>query len=82
MPGPAVPGALLTYEILVTNHGPSDAQGVIVTDTLPSELGGVSFSASQGSCNGIGECTLGAIPAVGIATISVLPPVSNHLPLL
>src|SRR5690606_25104125 len=37
-PSPAVPGAALTYQIVVTNSGPSDALNVIVTDTLPADL--------------------------------------------
>ncbi|MCO6452393.1 MAG: DUF11 domain-containing protein, partial [Caldilineales bacterium] len=74
-PNPAVPGGSLSYEIVVSNAGPSDAQNVVVTDTLPTELTGVSFSASQGSCGG-NSCNLGVIPAGGSATISVIGTVS------
>jgi uncharacterized repeat protein (TIGR01451 family) len=36
----------LTYTIVVTNNGPSDASGVVVTDNLPA--GVTSVSASDG----------------------------------
>lgn len=34
-PEPVVAGETLTYTLVYTNHGPSDAQGVTITDTLP-----------------------------------------------
>ncbi len=74
-PTTATPGGSLSYEIVVSNAGPSDAQNVVVTDTLPTELAGVSFSASQGSC-AAAICNLGVIPAGGEATISVVGMVS------
>lgn len=35
-PDPVVAGAELTYTITVTNNGPSTAQDVVITDTLPA----------------------------------------------
>ena len=35
---PVIPGTLLTYTLRVTNYGPSVAENVIVTDTLPAEV--------------------------------------------
>ena len=64
------------YHIIVSNNGPSDASGVMVVDTLPtqvSEVGvtavqleNVAASASQGSCTASDTqvlCTLGDLPA-------------------
>jgi uncharacterized repeat protein (TIGR01451 family) len=65
------PGGPLSYEIVVSNNGPSDARNVVVTDTLPAELVGPVFSASQGSCIG-NVCSLGTIPAGEDATISII----------
>ena len=35
---PVTPGELMTYSLTVTNDGPSDAENVVVTDTLPAEV--------------------------------------------
>ena len=35
---PVVAGGQVTYTLKVTNHGPSDAESIEVTDTLPAEL--------------------------------------------
>jgi uncharacterized repeat protein (TIGR01451 family) len=37
-PDPVAPGETLTYTLVYTNGGPSNAQGVTLTDTLPSEM--------------------------------------------
>lgn len=37
-PSPIAPGGTLTYTLIITNEGPSDARNVIVTDTLPVGL--------------------------------------------
>ncbi len=50
----AIPGAPLTYTIVVSNAGPNTATGATVTDTMPAALTGVSWSctASAGSTCG------------------------------
>jgi uncharacterized repeat protein (TIGR01451 family) len=37
-PGPNYIGQDLKYTIVATNHGPSNATGVVVTDTLPTDI--------------------------------------------
>jgi uncharacterized repeat protein (TIGR01451 family) len=44
-----VAGELLTYTILVENHGPSDTANVVLTDTLPAQTEFVSTS-DPGQC--------------------------------
>jgi uncharacterized repeat protein (TIGR01451 family) len=42
----------LAYTVRVDNSGPSNAAGLVVTNTLPAEARFVSVSSSQGSCVG------------------------------
>jgi uncharacterized repeat protein (TIGR01451 family) len=68
---PKVPaGGQVMYTLVVHNKGPSDAHGVTVDDSLPSELSLVSARPSQGSCSGT-SCDLGTIVAGGNAQILV-----------
>src|SRR5207245_2837578 len=43
----AVPGTALTYTVTVTNTGPSDAPGAMVSDMFPADLTGVSYIVAQ-----------------------------------
>lgn len=73
-PGTANEGNSVTYNITVTNAGPADATGVILTDTLPSILSYQSATASQGTFSvsgGVVTFSLGTIAANGTATASV-----------
>ena len=68
-PDPVVAGELVTYTLQVSNNGPSDAPGATISDTLPN---GLTFDASA-DCSDAGSsvsCTLGAIPAGGMASVS------------
>src|SRR5438552_1160266 len=51
-PDPVVAGTNLAYRITVSNAGPSTAPNVVASDVLPEQVSVVSFTPSQGSCNG------------------------------
>lgn len=66
-PDPVKAGKTVVYTVTVNNAGPSDAAGVVVTDTLPSELAFVATSGCAEDPGGYPTCTLGTIPAGGSA---------------
>ncbi|MFC5834751.1 isopeptide-forming domain-containing fimbrial protein [Nonomuraea insulae] len=68
-------GELVTFHLIVTNNGPSDATGVTVTDKLPKNLKYVSASA-------IGDSSNGYDPGTGKWKVGALAPhASAHLQL-
>jgi len=73
-PDPVRVGDDLTYTITVTNNGPSDATGVIVTDTLPASVVFVSATPSAGSCVGTTTvvCDLGGLINGASATVTIV----------
>jgi uncharacterized repeat protein (TIGR01451 family) len=50
-PDVVLPGNNITYTITVTNEGPSNATGVVVTDLLPAGVTFVSAKGTQGDFN-------------------------------
>jgi uncharacterized repeat protein (TIGR01451 family) len=64
--GLLTPPTGLTYRIVVTNNGPSDAAFVQVADPTPA---GLTFVANSGFCVSAFPCNLGAIPAGQARTI-------------
>jgi uncharacterized repeat protein (TIGR01451 family) len=56
-------GDNLTYTEVVTNNGADTATGVVVTDSLPSEVVFVSVSSTKGTCTGTNAitCQLGTM---------------------
>jgi uncharacterized repeat protein (TIGR01451 family) len=82
-PHKVVAGKQLTYTISITNNGPSDAQNVVLTDTIPAnttfisevQTSGPLFSCSTPSVGGTGvvTCTIPtfAVGASAIFTITV-----------
>src|SRR5918998_1741606 len=69
--GPAnvVAGQTITWTATATNFGPSDAAGVVVTDTVPAGVTGIRASTSRGeACTVTGRtvtCPVGALPSAG-----------------
>jgi uncharacterized repeat protein (TIGR01451 family) len=65
-------GALVTFNMTITNNGPGDAALVTLTDTLPATF--QSSTTSQGVCTHSGavfSCTLGALTAGSSAKVTI-----------
>lgn len=78
--GPAtyVPGSPLTYTLVVTNLGPSTSTNALVSDTLPAELTGATWTAvyaggAAGPASGSADvnATLTTLPLGGTATFTI-----------
>jgi uncharacterized repeat protein (TIGR01451 family)/CSLREA domain-containing protein len=59
-PASVAPGSPIVYTVTVTNSGPVDATGVIVSDLTPN---GLSFVSNSGACLTPYPCAIGTIPA-------------------
>ncbi len=64
---PVVAGQNVVFSIVVSNAGPSDAAGVVVSDT-PSA--GLTFVSNSGACTTAFPCTLATIPSGSSVTIT------------
>ncbi|MCG8461981.1 MAG: DUF11 domain-containing protein, partial [Holophagales bacterium] len=70
-PSPVDLGEGFTIDVMVSNAGPSDAPGVVLTSTLDPAI---TFDATIGCAedpNGVPSCTLGTIPAGGSASFTI-----------
>ena len=75
-PDPVLAGGTLTYTVSVTNNGPIDANGVMLTNLLPASVLINSFGVSQGTAwIGAGNaivCNLGALTVGSVATATIV----------
>jgi uncharacterized repeat protein (TIGR01451 family) len=72
-PNPATVGSTVTFTMVVSNAGPSDARGVVVTDALPAGLR-LAGAQAPGSCSPLGRtviCNVGTLGAGASATVSI-----------
>ena len=70
VPNPVYVGARLVYSLTLTNGGPSNATGVILTDTLPA---GVTLANASLGCTGTSllVCTIGTLNNGASTTVSI-----------
>ncbi len=80
-PATVVAGGAVSYQLVVTDNGPSDAANLSVTDTLPAGVTFVSAAGAGWTCTNVGNvsatCTLPALAAGATApsiTIVVTAP--------
>ena len=79
---PAV-GTNVTFTVIATNHGPNNATGVQLTDSIPAGLTFVSSSTSQGTYTpGTGLWDIGALANGASATLHLIVTVNGTTPVI
>lgn len=79
-PNPVFPGGNLTYNLTVTNNGPSNATSVTLTNVLPgSDVALNSVTTSKGSCSGTSTitCNIGNLASGSSAQITIVVTVNS-----
>ncbi|HXH77400.1 hypothetical protein [Nocardioides sp.] len=66
-PVPVLDGDVATYNIVVTNNGPSVARSVTVVDEVPAQLTYLSSSSTQGTCAANGSPTTVTCTVIDLA---------------
>ncbi|NOT61366.1 MAG: DUF11 domain-containing protein, partial [Acidobacteria bacterium] len=82
VPDPVFAGNNITYTITVRNNGPSDAQTVTVTDTVPTNTTLVSVSGTgvfSGNCSNVVVCSAPTLPAGVTETITMVVRVNSNV---
>jgi uncharacterized repeat protein (TIGR01451 family) len=77
-PDPTIVGQILTYTVSVTNRGPASASFVTATNVLPTTVGILNATPSQGFAtisDNVVVCNFGSVSNAGVvtATINVVP---------
>jgi uncharacterized repeat protein (TIGR01451 family) len=74
-PDPVTVGNSLSYTIVVTNNGPSRADGVMLTDTLPGGVTYVNAWSTRGTCSEAGgtvTCNIGRMRDGRSETVTIV----------
>jgi uncharacterized repeat protein (TIGR01451 family) len=89
-PAATTTGSNLTYLINITNSGPSDGAGVVLTDVIPpnttfvseSQTGGPAFTCTNPAAGAAGtvSCTLGSLPNGASASFNLVVNVQTSAP--
>ncbi|RMF38508.1 MAG: DUF11 domain-containing protein, partial [Planctomycetota bacterium] len=73
-PDPAPVGSTLTYDLVVTNNGPSTATNVVVSDTLPAGLTFSNVTTTSGTASesgGVVTANIASLAPTESATITI-----------
>ncbi len=70
-PDPTIINHLLVYTLAVTNHGPANATGVILTNVLPGSAAVISCSGNCSVSGNVLTWNLGALPSGAGTNVSI-----------
>lgn len=79
-PDPVIIGNTLTYDVVVTNNGPSTATNVVVSDPLPAGLDFDSVTTTLGTASEAGGVVTANIPSLDVGqsvTVQITATVEN-----
>ncbi len=81
-PDPITAGDTLTYTLMVTNNGPNDATGVMVTDTVPVGVTVLTATSTLGMCTPgpVVTCDIGDLANGANATVTITVTVDPAAP--